>query len=387
MTSKETQINCSKISRRSLLALSSVLTLDLVACGGANGTANANSSAANGANTTANSYDAAPVVHVNTGTVTTLAGSTTPGSADNTWTLAAFLKPKNLAVDRAGNVYVADTYNHMIRKITVAGVVTTLAGSTSAGSSNGVGAAASFRYPSGLALDSNGNVYVADTANNMIRMITPSGVVSTFAGSSTNGSNNGPVSAATFYSPSGLAFDSNANLYVADTNNQLIRVISATGTVSTLAGGGFGSNNGTGNAASFRYPSDVTVDSSGNVYVADTNNHMIRMITPAGVVTTLAGSTTRGSTNDIGSAASFFAPFGVDVDANHNVYVADTGNNMIRMITPAGVVTTLAGSTTSGSANGNGTSASFNSPNGVAVDTNGVVYVADTNNNMIRLIA
>ncbi|MDR3704656.1 MAG: T9SS type A sorting domain-containing protein [Paludibacteraceae bacterium] len=318
------------------------------------------------------------------GTVTTLAGSGSSGCTNGTGTSASFFQPTSVAVDASGDVYVADYMNNMVRKITAAGVVTTLAGSTTSGNTNGTGTSASFRYPAGVAVDASGNVYVVED-DNMIRKIMATGVVTTFAGSTASGSTNGTGTSASFYNPTGVATDASGNVYVADYYNNMIRKISGAGVVTTLAGSTTsGSTNGTGTSASFNLPVDVAVDASGNVYVADFNNRMIRKITATGEVTTLAGSTASGSKNGIGTSASFYNLSGIAVDAFGNVYVAD--NNMIRKITSAGVVTTLAGSTTSGSTNGTNSSARFNSPTGVAVDALGNVYVADQNNNKIRKI-
>jgi len=323
----------------------------------------------------------------NGGVVTTLAGSGNEGSANGTGTAASFGAPYGVAVDGSGNVYVADNLSNLIRKITAAGVVTTLAGSGSAGAANGTGTAASFYTPSGVAVDGSGNVYVADFRNNLIRKISAAGVVTTLAGSGSAGASNGTGTAASFYFPFGVAVDGSGNVYVADQDNNLIRKITAAGVVTTLAGSGSaGAANGTGTAASFFAPTGVAVDGSGNVYVADEGNNLIRKITPAGVVTTLAGSGSTGSANGTGTAASFYYPFGVAVDGSGNVYVADYGNNLIRKITAAGVVTTLAGSGSAGAANGTGTAASFAGPFGVAVDGSGNVYVADTLNSLIRKI-
>ena len=320
--------------------------------------------------------------------VITLAGSGTAGNTNGTGTAASFNDPYGVAVDGSGNMYVADHRNNLIRKITPAGVVTTLAGSGSTGSTNGTGTAASFNYPGGIAVDGSGNVYVGDTGNNLIRKITPAGVVTTLAGSGSEGSANETGTAASFRSPWGVAVDGSDNVYVADPNNNLIRKITSAGVVTTLAGSGSsGSTNGTGTAASFRSPWGVAVDGSGNVYVADRSNHLIRKITPEGVVTTLAGSGSEGSANGTGTAASFNSPSGVAVDFSGNVYVADQSNNLIRKITPEGVVTTLAGSGSSGSTNGIGTAASFGYPAGVAVDVSSNVYVADISNHLIRKIA
>jgi sugar lactone lactonase YvrE len=321
-------------------------------------------------------------------TVSTLAGSGSSGSADGAPTVSSFFAPEGVAVDSSGNVFVADNnFNNKIRKITSSGMVTTLAGSGFYGENDGTGSAASFSDPGGTAVDSAGNVYVADTGNNKIRKITPVGVVTTLAGSGSIGSQDGTGIAASFKSPSGVAVHSSGNVYVADQSNNKIRKITPAGVVTTLAGSGvLGSEDGTGTASSFAFPSGVAVDSSENVYVADQSNNKIRKITPSGIVTTLAGSGRIGSQDGMGTASSFFYPQGVAADSGGNVYVADKRNNKIRKITPAGVVTTLAGSGSIGSQDGTGTAASFWEPSGVTVDNSGIVYVADKYTNLIRKI-
>jgi DNA-binding beta-propeller fold protein YncE len=323
-------------------------------------------------------------------TVSTLAGSTTPGSANGTGAAASFYYPTGVVVDASGNLYVADTNNFEIRKISSSGVVTTLAGSTTPGSSDGIGSNASFNYPTDVALDASGStLYVADSYNNTIRKINlASGMVTTFAGSTTPGSADGSGLSASFHYPKGVKLDASGNLYIADFNNNEIRKITPAGFVTTLAGSTTsGSADGTGSAASFNHPKGIAVDANGNIYVGDVDNNKIRKITPAGVVTTLAGSTTPGSDNGIGVAASFKAPKGVALNGNDSLlYVAD-GNNEIRQIDLAtGMVTTLAGSTTPGSTNGPAASASFNNPVGVAVDESGNIYVGDTDNHQYRKI-
>jgi len=323
-------------------------------------------------------------------TVTTRAGFAGQQNANGTGTNALFNVPAGAAVDGAGNVYVADFANNTIHKITPSGVATTLAGSPgNPGSANGSGANAFFNGPQGVAVDAGGNVYVADSGNNMIRKITPAGAVTTLAGNAgTAGSTDGTGTNALFYQPAGVAVDISTNVYVADYGNHTIRKITAGAVVSTLAGsaGNFGSTNGIGANAQFYQPEGVAVDSLGNVYVADTANHMIRKIT-AGVVSTLAGNTNSGSANGSGTNALFNAPQAVSVDTTGNIYVADTGNNMIRAITPLGVVTTLAGSTNFGSADGAGTSAQFWGPAAIAVDSATNIYVADYFNGTIRKLA
>ena len=327
------------------------------------------------------------------GVVSTMAGAVgVPGSADGTGSAARFDSPFGVTVDNAGNIYVGDTFNDTIRKITPDGVVSTLAGLVGGcGSADGMGSAARFCFPFGVALDTAGNIYVGDNNNQTIRKITPTGVASTVAGlPGVIGSVNGAGSAARFYLPAGVAVDSAENIYVADSGNQAIRKITPAGLVSTLAGlpAVHGSTDGTGSAARFFNPEGVTVDSAGTVYVADTFNHTIRKITPAGVVSTLAGlAGSEGSADGMGNAARFFKPGAVAVDSAGTVYVADTTNDTIRKITPAGVVSTLAGlPTAQGSTDGTGSAARFFGPIGLALDSVGNVYVADSGNSTIRKI-
>ncbi len=328
----------------------------------------------------------------------TLAGSASAGSTDATGSAARFYWPGAAAVDVAGNVYVADTQNGTIRKVSADGGVSTLAGSAgNFGSADGTGSNARFDGPQGIAIDSAGTLYVADTVNATIRKITAQGVVSTLAGSAGNyGITDGTGSAARFYEPQGVAVDSAGNVYVADTGNQTIREMTAAGVVSTLAGvpGSYGNIDGTGsnegtNTARFNGPAALAVDSGDNVYVADYFNHTIRKITPAGVVSTLAGLPgVWGNTDGTNSAARFYEPAGIAVDSAGSVYVLDSGNHSIRKLVPAGtnwVVSTLAGVPgVSGSSDGMGNTVEFNYPAGLAVDITGFLYVADTGNNTIR---
>ena len=331
-------------------------------------------------------------------TFETIAGSGgLSSSADGTGAAAGFLSPNAVAVDHSsGNVYVADGGNHTIRRITPAGAVTTVAGSPGLrGSANGTGSAARFYNPSGITVDGGGNIYVADSGNDTIRKITPEGVVTTFAGSpGIAGSDNGTGGAARFSYPIGLAADTAGNVYVADAFNSTIRKITPEGVVSTLAGsaGISGSANGLGGAARFDFPGGVAVDLAGNVYVGDTLNYTIRKISPSGDVTTLAGSAgIPGSDDGTGGAARFSSPSAVGVDAAGNIYVTSglygASNHTIRKVTPAGGVTTLAGSPDqSGYLDGSGSAARFHDPEGLTADAAGHVYVADTVNNAIRVI-
>ena len=329
------------------------------------------------------------------GAVSTLAGSAgLAGSADGSGAAARFNLPRGVATDSAGNVYVGDSNNNMIRKISPTAAVSTLAGAAGAltGSTDGTATAARFRNPYGVATDGAGNVYVADTGNGTIRRITSAGVVTTFAGNADGftGSTDGTGTAARFYVPTAVATDSAHNVYVADTNNHTIRKITPAAAVSTLAGsaGLVGSADGSGAAARFSHPYGVATDGAGNVYAADADNSTIRKITPAGAVSTLAGSAgLTGSADGSGVAARFARPFGVATDSAGNIYVADTGNHTIRLVTPAGGVATFAGTAgVVGSTDGVGTAARFNGPLGVATDSAGNVYVSDSGNHTIRKI-
>jgi sugar lactone lactonase YvrE len=309
--------------------------------------------------------------------VSTLAGSATRGSADGTGTAASFNTLIAVAVDANGNIYVADGSNNMIRKISPAGAVTTLAGSTTPGSADGTGTAAQFNLPSGVAVDAGGNVYVGDFGNNLLRRITPEGVVTTLAGSATPGLVDGTGANARFNGLGNLDIDASGNVYALDIYNNAVRKITPEGVVTTLAGSTQGSADGQGTAASFNNPNGIRLDSRGNIYIADSDNNMIRKITPSGAVTTLAGSTAPGFADGTGAAARFDSPWGIGVDASGNVYVADHRNNAIRKITPEGVVTTLAGARTAGSADGIGAAAQFSILYDVTADLTGNLYVIE----------
>ncbi len=404
------------------------------------------------------------------GVVSTLAGTGTQGSMDGAGNVAQFNNPYGVAVDGSGFVYVADKSNHSIRKITSGGVVSTLAGTGTAGFMDGAGSVAQFSYPFGVAVDGSGFVYVADTSNHRIRKITSGGVVSTLAGTGTQGSMDGAGNVAQFDAPQGVAVDNSGFVYVADSSNHRIREITSGGVVSTLAGTGTaGFMDGASNVARFNQPFGVTVDGLGNLYVGGTwrNNRIRRIIvepptldpictngtpstakvffantekcvscnsgfdlngeicggldpictngTPSTVkvptantekcvscddyytfksnetcapviVETFAGTGTAGFMNGAGNVAQFYYPIGVEVDGSGFVYVVDTDNQRIRKITSMGVVTTFAGTGTAGFMDGAGNVAQFNYPRGVAIDSSGNVYVADTGNNRIRKI-
>ena len=317
-------------------------------------------------------------------TVTTLAGTAnSKGSVDAAGTAARLAYPMGIVVAADGMLYVVDDESHTIRKITPAGVVTTLAGAAGIpGAADGPSAAARFHHPVALALDAGGTLYVTDADNHTIRKITPVGEVTTLAGAAgRKGSADGLAMAARFDLPHGIAVDARGTVYVADTENHTIRTITPAGAVATLAGAARhkGSADGAGAAARFNHPAGLAVDAEGNVYVADNGNHTIRKITPAGEVTTLAGLARRhGGTDARGSLACFLFPAGVAVDAIGNVYVADHLNTTIRKISPSGEVSTRAGSVLRiGHVDGPGPDARFVGPFGIAVDADGTLYVTD----------
>ncbi|MEB0136431.1 NHL repeat-containing protein [Actimicrobium sp. CCC2.4] len=373
------------------------------------------------------------------GVVTTLAGRAgDPGSADGRGSAARFFDPKGVAVDVAGNVLVSDSANQTIRKISPDGNVTTLAGSANnVGALDGIRSAARFSYPEALVTDAARNVYVVDRGNGLLRKITPAGIVTTLA-SGVNGVNFKDITGTVkgYVDLAGLAIDANGILYGADQSAGKIHRITRQGVVTTLP---FDARppgqpreimplgiavdpsgtlsvtgqysvyvvtngttfkrlaglppelalvNGAGAQARFNLPWAVTSDATGNWYVADAGNSMIRKITPAGVVSQLAGSGKWGNVDGTGTEASFKAPKGIVADPLGNVFVADTTNSTIRKITPAGVVTTIAGAPSStGSTDGPGNLARFSSPEGIAIDAQRNLYVGDTGNHTIRKIS
>ncbi|HEX3800918.1 MAG TPA: hypothetical protein VH413_19655 [Verrucomicrobiae bacterium] len=336
--------------------------------------------------------------------VTTLAGlAASAGNVDGVGQDARFSFPTDVAIDNAGNFYVTDSGNETIRKISSEAEVTTLAGSVSnMGSANGAGNNAQFNTPYGIAVDDAGNLYIADQGSHTIRKVTAAGVVTTIAGlAGHSGSANGSNSVARFNVPSALALDANTNIYVCDSENFTIRKMTLNGTnwaVTTFAGksGTPGGTDATGTSARFGFPYGIAIDAATNLYVADRDNFAIRRVTAKAVVSTIAGGN-EGTADGLGTDAQFYSPAGVAVDGSTNIYVADNYSSTIRKLTPVGSqweVSTIGGqlstvlnqfdSPVGGSADGAGTMALFYNPQGIAVDGAGDLYVADFFNNTIR---
>ncbi len=334
-----------------------------------------------------------------TGVVTTLAGTAGRcGSADGTAAAARFDGPAGVASDGAGTLYVADTQGHTIRKVVIAtGAVTTLAGAAGQpGSGDGIAAAARFNTPHGVAADGAGNLYVADTANHTVRKIAiATATVSTLAGAPGQGpgGSDGVGAAARFNAPQGVVSDGAGNLFVADSGNHTIRkVVVATAAVGTLAGaaGQADTTDGVGAAARFFYPTAVAVDGAGDLFVADTENGTLREVVIAtGLVTTLAGTAGRqGSVDAVGAAARFSTMYGVAVDGAGDLFVADTYNHEIRRVVVAnGAVTTVAGAAAqAGSVDAVGAAARFDAPNAMVDDGAGNLYVADNRGTIRKVV-
>ncbi|MFI5136248.1 MAG: putative Ig domain-containing protein [Sphingobacteriales bacterium] len=320
----------------------------------------------------------------NYATVSTTAGSTsaTSGYTNASGTSALFNNPSASVTDASGNIYVADAGNNAIRKIDPTGAVTTFAGSSSgsSGFTDANGTSALFNSPEGIALDASGNLFVSDYGNNAIRKITPDGTVTTFYHSTGT------------FGPAGLTFDGSGDIIVAAQDANQIIMITPAVVVSTIAGSTLGYTNATGTGAQFNSPTDVKMDGSGNLFVADYLNNAIREINPSGVVTTFAGSTVSGNTgsyqDSVGTAARFNKPKGLAIAPGGVLYVADFANNVIRRIMPDGTVSLAAGSTsqTAGNSDGIDSAASFNGPGSVYIDNTATGYVTESGGNRVRKV-
>ncbi|GJQ58203.1 MAG: hypothetical protein SCALA701_10040 [Candidatus Scalindua sp.] len=306
-------------------------------------------------------------------------------------------KPYGTVVDASGNLYISDYSNHRIRKVDTSGVITTVAGNGTNGYSGDGGPAvdAQLWNPTGVAVDLSGNLYIADFYNNRIRKVDTSGVITTVAGNGSWGysGDGGPAVDAKRYYPSGVVLDASGNLYIADRYNHRIRKVNTAGIIITVAGNGTYGYSGDGGLAldaQLYYPSGVVVDTTGNLYIADRNNNRIRKVDATGVITTAAGNGAYGYSGDGGpaDAAQLYNPSGVSVDVIGNLYIADYNNHRIRKVDTAGVITTVAGTGTRDYSGDGGPAdgAQLYNPTGVTVAVSGNIYIADYNNHRIRKI-
>lgn len=320
--------------------------------------------------------------------VSTIAGNGMRGAVDGSKEKARFNWPTGVAVDDKGNIYIADFSNNLIRKISTQGEVVTFIGSGRASFTDGKGRDAHLNGPDNIAMGADGSIYVADADNFRIRKVETDGIITTIAGNGIRGYKDGHWQTAMFAYPTGVAVDKDGNVYVADRGSHSIRKIIPEGNVVTVAGNGFPAYaDGQGRKSHFREPISLAVDSAGNIYVADSGNNAIRKIAPDGTVSTLAGGGKSGYRDGAGKEASFSWPTGIAIDGIGNIYVCDSRNNRVRRVTPEGVVSTVAGIGISGFADGSGHNAMFNFPTGVEIDKAGNIYVADSGNNRIRKIS
>jgi len=341
------------------------------------------------------------VSNITTGqTITTVAGSGVQGYGGdgNDATSARLYNPSGVVVDALGNVYIADYYNSCIRKVNTSGKISTIAGTGNMYGESGDGGpanAALLGYPSGLAIDAGGNLFIADAGKKNVRKITPSGVISLFAGggSSLSLGDGGPATAAYLDGPTSVAIDTAGNVYIADQGGNRIRKVNKADTISTFAGTGvpdYKGDGGPATAAAFRSPNGVATDKKGNVYIADSYNNCVRKVSHSGIISTIAGvGFFAGYSGDGGPATSALlsTPLGLVVDTSGNVYVADAAYR-VRRITTWGKINTVAGTSIKGY-NGDGipaTSGELNNPAGVALDANNNLYIADQLNNLVRMV-
>ncbi len=323
---------------------------------------------------------------------------------------AKLYSPSGVVADSSGNVYFSDMVNNRVRKVTSTGLITTFAGngynsdSLTGGFSGDGGPAdsAALYWPSGLAFDRAGNMYIADAGNSRIRKVSPAGIITTYAGTDSSGYNGDgqPATSARLHYPSGIWIDETGDLFIADCFNNRVRKIDTAGMITTVAGngygagtlgGGYGGDGGPATSAQLSWPAGVATDRSGNLYIAEINNNCVRKVTPGGIISTIAGNDTVAGYNGDGmvdTLARLCAPGGLMTDTVGNLYIADAGNSRIRIITPGGIINTFAGTGYGGFSGDGGlcTDAELFSPNGMAFDLNGNMYIADEANYRVREI-
>ena len=332
------------------------------------------------------------------GIISTVAGN---GEADYSGdgqqaTTAEINAPYGLVVDREGNLFIADTYNHRIRKVTPQGVINTVAGLGTPGYSGDGGRATSAQIDSvGLAMDLDGNLFIGEPNNHRVRKVTPQGIISTVAGNGTPGGegDGGRATSAQLSGPRGIAVDSAGNLFIAESYGNRVRKVTPGGIISTIAGDGnrgFGGDGGPAVSAQLNNPYDVAVDSAGNLYIADSGNQRVRKVTPAGVISTVAGNGLKADSDDSGLATSarLSGPTGVVVDTAGNLFIAENDGHRVRKVAPAGMISTVAGDGTAdfGGDGGPATSAQLNGPWDVTVDTAGSLYIGERYNHRVRKV-
>ena len=330
-------------------------------------------------------------------TITTIAGTGARGSSGDGGpaTSAQLRSPYGVAVDRQGNVYIADYDSYRVRKISPSGTITAFAGTGMGGSSGDGGPATSARLnaPIAIAVDGQGNVYIADFNNARVRKVNSSGTISTLAGTGIPGfsGDGGPATSARLYAPHGVAVDGQGNVYIADSYNQRVRKVNPAGTITTIAGTGkqgFSGDGGTATSATMTYPRGVAADAQGNVYFFDSSTR-VRKVTPGGTITTFAGGGSSFGDGGPATSAQLRSPYGVAVDRQGNVYIADFPDHRLRKVSPGGTITTFAGTGTGGFSGDGGPAilARLFAPYGVAADGQGNVYIADSQNYRVRKVA
>jgi len=333
------------------------------------------------------------------GVITTVAGNGTAGFYGDgaKAPTAALDHPNAVALDNAGNLYIADAGNFRIRKVTPAGIITTIAGNGSAAVSGdgGPASAAGIGYPEGIAVGPDGKIYIADDRNNNIRMINTDGIITTIAGNGNGGydADDVPATAAALGYPFAVAADGGGNVYIAEPGSQRVRRIGPDGIIRAFAGGsvqGWDGDGGPATAAMLNQPCGVALDAAGNVYIAERQNVRIRKVNTSGIISTIAGNGSYGygtsGDNGPASAAQLYSPQSIAVDASGNIYFVDF--QTVRKISAVGSIYTIAGTGQGGYSGDGGYAvyATLGNPSGIAVDNNGVLYIADMSNNRVRKV-